>query len=115
MDRCGHRYRNAEALLHRQGIAAYGKARPGAWDRIAGVGGRATPSTMLAGRAGIQTAGACPLRSVSGYALLLHRLYHHRAAIPNPDAQVVPIQEQHTHQGRGVGGVGLYAYRFTVP
>ena len=31
MDRCGHRYHSAEALLHRQGVAAYGKARPDAW------------------------------------------------------------------------------------
>ena len=46
---------------------------------------------------------------------LLPSLYDDTSAGPDLDAQVMAVEETHTHQGDCVGGVGIDLPRVTVP
>ena len=58
---------------------------------------------------------AVPAGSGRRYPRLPSGLDDDAPAVPDLDVQVVPVQEQHAHQGRGVSGVGFNVDTLAVP
>ena len=58
---------------------------------------------------------AGPAGSGRRYLRLLSGLYDDASAVPDLDVQVVPVQEQHAHQGSAARRVGLDVAQLTVP
>ena len=58
---------------------------------------------------------AVPAGSGRRYPRLLSGLYDDASAVPDLDVQVVPVQEQHAHQGSAARRVGFNVAQLTVP
>ena len=58
---------------------------------------------------------AGPARSGRRYPRLLSGLYDDASAVPDLDVQVMPVQEQHAHQGSAACRVGFDVAQLTVP